>query len=82
MIGRVRKVPGHTLSEFNLETLEIKPADIENKVFLDKALKPVYKSSVVQKPKCIYVQALNAKNCKKKILKMINKIKSNGNNKS
>ena len=82
LIRRVRKVPGHTLFEFNLETLEIKPADIENKVFLDKALKPVYKSIVVQKPKCIYAQALNAKNCEKKILKMINKIKSNGNNKS
>lgn len=70
MIGRERKVPGHTLFSLNLKTGEIKKAPIEHSKDVDfKTREPVYKNRIVIEPDCIYRQALNRKNFIKRLVR-------------
>ena len=70
MIGRERKVPGHTLFSLNLKTGEIKKAPIEHSKDVDfKTREPVYKNRIVIEPDCIYRQALNKKNFIKRLVR-------------
>lgn len=82
LVDKVKKIPGHQLFELNVDNGELVTADVKTEVRLGTNLLPVYSNSIVIKPRCIYVQALNKKNAEKKILKMISKIKENGNYKS
>lgn len=73
-IGSVLRRKGLTLYEFNTETKELKKADVQRKVNVDFATgETVYKSEVTYRQGCIYVQALNEKNARKRILKMMGK---------
>jgi hypothetical protein len=67
LIGRMNRVPGHTLFSFNRDTGEIKPADFERKVTLNFAGVPVFEEKVVVGPSCYYEQALNRKNFVKRL---------------
>lgn len=82
LIDSVKKIPGHQLFELNVDSGELSLADVKTEVKLGSNLLPVYHNSIVIKPRCIYVQALNRKNAEKKILKTIAKIKENGNSES
>ncbi len=71
LIGRQRKVPGHTLFEFNRKTKEIKPADIHRECVFDAGTgKPNYKTKAYVHEGCFYLQALNIKNAEKKLRKL------------
>ena len=76
ILGSTRKIPGHTLFCINVKTGEIKPTNMYNKCACipnGDTLKPVHNSIVQVEKDCIYLQALNLKNAKKKF----EKIKSN-----
>lgn len=63
-----RKVPGHTMFSFNLETREIKPAKIEYCTdYLYPRGEPLIKPKLIAEPNCIYRQALNKKNLIKRL---------------
>lgn len=70
LIGRQRKVSGHTLFEFNRKTKEIRPADISRTVILGMDGNPIYKTKTYVHQDCFYLQALNVKNAKKKLVKL------------
>lgn len=68
LVGRQRKVPGHTLFSLNLKTGEIKPAPIEHSTVVDFRSKlPMHRDRIVVEPHCVYRQALNRKNFIKKM---------------
>lgn len=70
LIGSQRKVKGHTLYAFNTVTKEIKVAPVERKVYFGFNGNVTYKNELTVEKNCIYLQALNEKNAKKKLLKM------------
>lgn len=70
LIGRQRKVPGHTMFSFNTKTGEIKVAPIEHSKVCDfRTREPVYKDRIVIEPDCLYRQALNRKNFVKRLIR-------------
>ena len=69
-IGRMRKIPGHTLFSFNYKTKEIKPAKFEREVSVGFDMKPIYKTQCVIEPNCFYEQALNQKNFIKRLKRL------------
>jgi len=75
--GSVKLHKGCKLYSFNTETLMLEEVKIERKVALsvtDK--KPVKQSRVNFNPKCLYLQAINIENAKRKVLKLIEKERS------
>ena len=70
LIGQQRKVSGHTLFEFNRKTKEIRPADISREVVVGMDGNPIYKTRTDVRQDCFYIQALNVKNAKKKLVKL------------
>lgn len=71
LIGRQRKVSGHTLFEFNRKTKEIRPADISREVRVSYINGyPQYITRTEVHEDCFYLQALNVKNAKKKLVKL------------
>ena len=70
LIGSQRRIPGHTLFCFNEATKKIKVAPMVQKVELGMDGNPVYKNNVTVEKDCVYVQALNEKNARKKLIKM------------
>lgn len=70
LIGLQRKVSGHTLFEFNRKTKEIRPADISRTVIVGMDGNPRYKTTTDVNQDCFYIQALNVKNAKKKLVKL------------
>ena len=71
LIGRQRKISGHTLFEFNRKTKEIRPADISREVlYLYRNGSPKYITRTDVHQDCYYTQALNVKNAKKKLVKL------------
>lgn len=70
LIGRQRKVPGHTMFSFNLKTGKIKVAPIERSKVCDfRTREPIYNERIVVEPDCIYRQALNRKNFVKRLVR-------------
>lgn len=74
LIGKLKRKPGLNLFSYNLKTYELKPADIEKKVFVGIDKRPVYKMNVVVEKDCFYFQALNLNSAKKKLLKYGNSL--------
>lgn len=71
LIGRQRRVAGHTLFEFNKITKDIRKAEIKSNAYTSFATgKVIVEQKVQVKPNCIYIQALNVINAKKKIKKL------------
>ena len=61
MIYQMRRIKGLTLFEFNKITKELKPATIKYEIG---------KSKVVYQKDCLYLQALNLNNAKRKLQKL------------
>lgn len=70
-IGAQRRLPGLTLYEYDLTTGEIREADVETEANL-RLDGPVGRSGRVDaKELCLYVQALNIENARRKFRAMI-----------
>jgi hypothetical protein len=70
LIGRQRKVPGHTMFSLNIKTGEIKVAPVERSKVCDFSTRePIYKERIVIEPGCLYRQALNRKNFIKRLVR-------------
>ena len=70
LIGRQRKVPGHTMFSLNIKTGEIKVAPVERSEVCDFSTRePIYKARIVIEPDCLYRQALNRKNFIKRLVR-------------
>ena len=70
--GSIKMNKGCKLYSFNTETLMLEEVKIERKVAvnaIDK--KPVKQNRVNFNPKCLYLQAINIQNAKRKVLKLI-----------
>lgn len=70
LIGSQRRVKGHTLYAFNTVTKEIKVAPVERKVFFGFNGNMTYKNELTVEKNCIYLQALNEKNARKRLIRM------------
>jgi len=70
LVGKQRKVAGHTLFEFDRKTKEIRFADISRQaaVGMDGSVK--YQTRTDIHSGCYYIQALNKKNAEKKLRKI------------
>lgn len=63
LVGRQRKVPGHTLFCIDLKTGEIKVAPVVRSSVVDfKTKMPTFSNRIVIEPGHVYRQALNKKN--------------------
>jgi hypothetical protein len=72
LIDRQRKIRGHILWEYNQETHELKPATYKKQDYQVTSLEPSpsalsISNKVQVNDKCVYFQALNRKNAKKKL---------------
>lgn len=70
LIGQEKRIKGHTLFCFNVATKKIKVAPIKQDIMMGLDGVVIYKNSVTIEKDCIYVQALNEKNARKKLVKM------------
>ena len=70
LIGSQRKIKGHTMFAFNTVTKEIMVASVKRNALLGFDGNVMYKNKLTVEKNCIYLQALNEKNAKKKLLKM------------
>ena len=70
LIGMQRKVPGHTLFEFNKKTKEVRPAQVTREAALTIKGKPTFRTKTDIHEDCFYVQALNKQNAIKKLRKI------------
>lgn len=70
LIGSQRKVKGHTLYAFDIVTKELMVATVKREILLGFDGNVRYENKLTVEKNCIYFQALNEKNAKKKLLKM------------
>lgn len=70
LVGQERRVKGHTLFCFNEVTKKIKIAPMNQDIMLGLDGSVIYKNKVTVEKDCVYVQALNEKNARKKLIKM------------
>lgn len=70
LIGQERRVKGHTLFCFNEVTKKIKIAPMNQECVLGMDGSVIYKNNVTVEKDCVYVQALNEKNARKKLIKI------------
>lgn len=70
LIGQERRIKGHTLFCFNEVTKKIKVAPMKQEALLGMDGSVIYKNNVTVEKDCVYVQALNEKNARKKLIKM------------
>lgn len=70
LIGQEKRIKGHTLFCFNVATKKIKVAPIKQDIMMGLDGVVIYKNSVTIEKDCIYVQALNEKNARKRLVKM------------
>lgn len=73
LLGRNRKIKGHTLWEFNIDTKELIPAKFKPMgVMISSSLQSTDTTrtySVVTNEKCLYFQSLNRSNAERKLRK-------------
>ena len=70
LVGEERRIKGHTLFCFNEVTKKIKVAPMNQECMLGMDGSVIYKNNVTVEKDCVYVQALNEKNARKKLIKM------------
>ena len=70
LIAQERRIKGHTLFCFNEVTRKIKVAPMNQDIMLGLDGSVMYRNKVAVEKDCVYVQALNEKNARKKLIKM------------
>ena len=69
-VGSYRRMPGQTLFVYNRKTKEIKPAPLVGSKDVDfKTQEATSRPKLVVEAGCVYLWALNMKNCIKKLRK-------------
>lgn len=68
LIGKRRRIPGLNLFSYNTVTKELKLAPVEKNVALGLN-GPDYKTNIKIEKDCIYLQALNMDNARRKLMK-------------
>ena len=71
LIGSQKRIPGLILFEYDMTTGELRRADVEQSCILQMKGGLSYKRKVNKRELCLYVQALNEKNARKKIRGML-----------
>lgn len=66
-VGSEKKARGHILFSYNTKTGEWKQAPLRREVQIGIDGKPVFKTIVTKEPDCVYIQALNLANAKKRL---------------
>lgn len=69
LIGKRRRIPGLNLFSYNTVTKELKLAPVEKNVTLGLNGSPDYKTNIKIEKDCIYLQALNIDNARRKLMK-------------
>ena len=71
-VGTIILKRGMTLYSFNFETCMVEPVKIERKeTMISFDGKPVKNARAIYDPKALYIQALNMKNAKRKVIKFL-----------
>jgi len=70
LVESQKKVKGHILFSYNEKTGEWKRADVKRNIEIGLDGLPVYKTEITKEPNCIYIQALNLENAKKRLKKL------------
>ena len=70
LIGQEKRIKGHTLFCFNEVTKKIKVAPMNQEIIMGLDGSIIYKNNITVEKDCVYIQALNEKNAKKKLIKM------------
>lgn len=71
-VGSINLKRGMTLYEFDFKTCELKPVEIDRKeMMIDINGNPVKNAKAKYNPNALYIQALNMKNAKKKVMKFL-----------
>jgi hypothetical protein len=70
--SRILPGDGHNCFEFNIESNELRKAEIKREAIIDINKKTSTVNKVMMKDGCIYITALNAKNAVKKLMKTLN----------
>lgn len=69
--------PGHRIFELNLDTSEIKPAEVKQQVVMGKIMRNKHHThyrdfvEIISNKNCLYCPALNAENAEKRFNKLI-----------
>lgn len=66
-VGAENRVRGHILFSYNTKTGEWKQAQLRREAQVGIDGKPVFKTIVMKEPDCMYIQALNLANAKKRL---------------
>ena len=74
-IGSIKIIKGLTLYACNMETQEINKVVIEKKASIGLDGKEVRQQKAQHDPKCVYIQAINIKNARRKLEKFLEKHK-------
>ena len=70
LVASVKRVKGHILFSYNTKTGEWKQAPIKREVTLDMEGNPIFNTSVAIEKDCVYIQALNLANAKKRLSRL------------
>ena len=70
LVGEERRIKGHTLFCFNKVTKKLKVAPMNQEIEMGLDGSVIYKNNVTVEKDCVYIQALNEKNARKKLIKM------------
>ena len=70
LVGEKRRIKGHTLFCFNEVTKKIKVAPMNQEIMMGLDGSVIYKNNITVEKDCVYLQALNEKNARKKLIKM------------
>lgn len=73
-VGAENRVRGHILFSYNTKTGEWKQASLRREARVGIDGKPVFKTIVAKEPDCVYVQALNLANAKKRLAREVNHV--------
>lgn len=71
LVGSIKAVPGLKLWQYNLRSHELSLVEITKKAQVNYDSSVNKNARVQYNPDCVYLQALNEKNAKKKVNKMI-----------
>ena len=69
-VGSEKKVRGHIVFSFNQKTGEWKQAPVRREAQIGMDGKPIFQTIVAKEPDCVYIQALNLANAKKRLSRL------------
>ena len=71
LIGSQKRIPGLTLFEYDMTTGELRPASVKKEIQLELNGSTGTKTRVDSKDLCLYIQALNEANARRKVAQLL-----------